>query len=368
MWPETDRRTLRAFQKCLKSGRLAIAQKGTTPSLIDEVEQQLARHLGRDYAITTCNGSAAIVIALQALGIGPGDRVLLPALTWVGCVTSLLRVGAVPVFIDASTKESASVKYWKSGCKAVLAVHLYANQIPFHFEENGESSIPIIEDFSHCFGALSYEGRRIGQYGKISICSFQAGKVLTCGEGGVAVTDDIYLAIRMAALRADGRLRNEPHGALDWPGPVHGANYAMSEISAAFLQDQLRRLPKQCERRAHWLEDFKQHLKFPARLIGEEHVFAGGSFYGIPYRTSNPKQLLKYAEEEGVELHPIYPPIPSSPLYQPETVAEYENIRPNEEYPNAKYWHENHVLIPHEIFLDKRQPRRLASLLNNWQI
>lgn len=373
-WPVVDRDTFSAVNASLYTSRWAIASGSSLGgSRLDRVEAKLAALFGRKFGITTCNGSAAIVIALQSLNIGPGDRVLLPALTWVGCATAILRVGAVPVFADSGKNTplmeiSESQRAEWGTIDAILAVHLYASQLEIETWRQAFPNIPIIEDCSHCQGAVDAKGQPLGSRGEITICSFQSSKILTCGEGGVALTDDSELAQRLAALRADSRVR--PRQSSFWqevdlkPYPqVQGANFALSEIAAGLLLDQLQRLPEQTQQRGQGLNHFLSATqKLGLEVIGDTASYQSGAFYGVMvwlgenfFQDTNRENWLRQVKQHcNIALSPVYPPIPCSPLYHPRDMKQYAHLATaNVDLTYANKWHESGIVIPHWAFLAK---------------
>ncbi len=207
-WPQVDARTMEVVSASLIARRWSISGLPSPhPSFVARVEADFARLIGREYCVTTCNGSSAIVIALQALGIGPGHRVLVPATTWVGCATAVHRVGASPVFMDGDENSpcmnpAIPQDIDPKSIDAILAVHLYASHDDVDRLRRWAPHAMIVEDCSHCHTASDKHGRALGTLGDISIFSFQATKILTCGEGGAALTDESSLAARLAALRS----------------------------------------------------------------------------------------------------------------------------------------------------------------------
>lgn len=376
IWPEVDSNTLDAVAVATHNKRWAIASAASKGgSCIDRVESKLAALFGHSFCVTTCNGSAAIVIALQALNIGPGDRVLLPALTWVGCATAILRVGAIPVFADSGEKSplmevtEVQRKQW-GHIDAILAVHLYASQLSIEVLQQTFPGIPIIEDCSHCHAARDASGRPIGTRGEIAICSFQSSKILTCGEGGAAFTDNAQLAHRLAALRADSRIRPQQNYRwqevdLEPSNIVHGANFALSEISAGLLLDQLIRFPGQIKRRSKGLEDFMEVAhKLGLQVIGDQSSLEKGTFYGVMVRLAENifdrdaslEEFLRQLQLQcQIVLSPVYPPIPQSPLYQPASMKQYAKLASSDfDITYSKKWHYSAVVVPHWAFLASR--------------
>lgn len=348
VWPEVDRNTIEEVEGALKSRRWAIAQSGEEGSYIDAAEEKLAGYFGVKHAITTCNGSAAIVIALQALEIGPGDSVIVPASTWLGCVTSVLRVGACPILVDASSNTPLmSMDFNQTvNIKAILAVHLYNHALDIEAIKQKFWGVPVIEDSSHNFF--------VSEQADITICSLQATKVLTCGEGGVAFTNDDSLARRMEALRADGRHRNENELNGVRPTTLLGANYAMSEISAALLIDQLRRYPNQNRRRRIGLNSVCKEFDYVRAAVVNSTNFSG-SFHGVAIKTPNPKRILNQFDPSkfGFHLSRAYPAIPDYlQFYDPKIFYPLVDFVVPSGLVNSRRFYENTVIIPHEAFLD----------------
>jgi dTDP-4-amino-4,6-dideoxygalactose transaminase len=386
-WPPRDERVGRTLSFAALAGRWAVSgPPSSLPSFLAAVAPRVAALAGRRHAVMTSSGSSAIVLALQALGIGPGSRVLVPALTWVGCATAILRTGARPVFLDAATNTpcvpSDLTDVELPPLDAVLAVHLYASQVDIAGLRGRFPGVPIIEDCSHCHGSVTPAGRRLGSLGDLSIFSFQATKILPAGEGGAVVTDDANMAMQLLSLATDSRrIMHEPGtGALNClepAGMLHGANHAMSEFSAAVLWEQMQRLPDLSARRALGLRLLTTGLDPSAgRLVFDETANVSGGFYGVPYRPMRPwprdvSEIMGQIREEcGACLDRVYPPVPQSPLYRPETVASYRHCAGALDgmartTPNAVRWHEEALLLPHALFLaDQPELTALSQALD----
>lgn len=375
-WPPADEHTRQALAVAVLAGRWAVSgPPSTLPSFLEAAAARIAEMAGRRFAVLTSSGSSAIVLALQALGIGPGSRVLTPATTWVGCATAVLRTGATPVFLDAA-KLSPCAPSQLDGkslgpVDAVLAIHLYASQIDVPALRKSLPGVPVVEDCSHGHGAVAADGRRLGSFGDLSIFSFQATKVLPAGEGGAVVTDDEDMARRVFALATDSRriVHRAPLDALNRLEPaglLHGANHAMSEFSGAVLWAQLLRLPELAARRAEGLRHVTDQLgPHSSCLAFDQASAASGGFYGVPLLPVRPWRggVTKVIEEVrdacGAQLDRVYPPIPSSPLYRPETMRAYRRTgpapsRPAARLPNSSHWHQEGIVLPHALFLADR--------------
>ncbi|MEV0616646.1 DegT/DnrJ/EryC1/StrS family aminotransferase [Nonomuraea sp. NPDC050404] len=375
VWPEIDDLSVQAIQAALLSGRLAVSGPPSRwPSRNVMAAEALAGLARRRHATLTASGSSAIVIALQAADVGPGDVVLLPATTWVACATAVLRVGAVPAFFDGTAESPCLVGHSPvDSPRAVLGVHLYAQQCDVAALRRRFPDAVLIEDASHAQLAETAGGRVAGSLGDISIMSTQATKILAAGEGGVVLTDDDELAARIESLMMDSRRRlpgsapgllNEPErelgllNELEPAGRQHGANHAMSEVSAALLLDQLARLPDQARRRATGLACLLERLAGTDwQAFADEGARRSGNFYGVAVRlpeheTDAGDLVAKVGRETGIVLDRVYPPMPEGPLYRPATVKQYAGLGelagPLE---RARHWHDRHVVIPHHLFL-----------------
>lgn len=267
-WPRCTPETEQLLLDAARSGRWTVtgAYTGHEP-----YERRFARafadYIGTSYAVPVCNGSAALVVALEALGVGAGDEVLVPGLTWVACASAVARTGATPILVDidpatlcmdAEAAEAAITER----TRAIMIVHLFcsAADIDAFTALSQRTGIPLFEDCSQAHGA-TWRGQRLGSFGSVAAFSFQQTKLLTAGEGGCVITADAALADRMQQLRADARRWTQTPvvGQLDIEeiGEVHGHNYCLTEFQAAILLDGLARLDAENDvRRAN-----ARHLK-----------------------------------------------------------------------------------------------------------
>jgi len=250
-WPRSDRSTEETVTKVLRSERWTISGPCTHDLPFERrFAEAFADFHGVPYCVPTVNGSSALVIALEALGIGPGQEVLVPGLTWVACASAVTRIGAVPVLVDVDPQTlcisaEAAKRAITPSTSAIMLVHLYCMlaDIDQFLELSTSAGIPLIEDCSHAHGA-TWRGCKVGTFGTIGVFSMQQTKVLTSGEGGATITSDPELYDRLQQLRADGRrysaerIPGAPELAL--VGDVQGHNYCLSELHAAVL---LNRLP-----------------------------------------------------------------------------------------------------------------------------
>jgi 8-amino-3,8-dideoxy-alpha-D-manno-octulosonate transaminase len=223
---------------------------GAGPYLADQFEQQLAEKFGVKCALATTSGTAAEETALAALGVGPGDEVIIPAWSWISCFTSVVRLGARPVLAEMDESlcldPSEIDRLVTEKTRAVLVIHFQgaAANMDAIFEAAKRHNLAVLEDCAQSAGA-TYNGRPVGSLGDIAIYSFQVNKVLTSGEGGALVTSSDKLYER--AVRAhDLGLYRPYHESVAAPTqePFTGGQCRVNEVTAALMLGQFGKLDK----------------------------------------------------------------------------------------------------------------------------
>jgi dTDP-4-amino-4,6-dideoxygalactose transaminase len=224
----------------------------TTGEAVSSFETAFAGYLGRRHAlgVTSCTG--ALHLALIGLGIGPGDEVITTPMSFVATATAIIEAGATPVFVDVE-RDTGNLDAGRVEAaitprtKAVLPVHLYGLMCDMRALRTiaDRHGLQLIEDAAHCIEGAR-DGVRPGQLSDAACFSFYATKNLTCGEGGAIVVDDDAFAARLRLLRLHGMSRMAEESARDgyrhWDMPVFGWKYNMSNIEAALLLPQFKRL------------------------------------------------------------------------------------------------------------------------------
>ncbi|MFF8290216.1 DegT/DnrJ/EryC1/StrS family aminotransferase [Streptomyces sp. NPDC016309] len=247
-WPEwpppATGEQRRALLRVLDSGRWGA----TSGTLTEDFAAAFARRAGVAHGVCTVNGTVALFLALRALGVGPGDEVIVPAYTFVASATAVALAGAVPVVADVTADTLhldpvAARALIGPRTKAVMAVHLAG--APADTEALRALGPPVVEDAAQAHGAARH-GRPAGSLGDVACFSFQSGKAMTAGEGGIVVTGDRALYERVWSLHNVGRTRSG--GWYEHPEP--GWNMRMTEFQAALLHPQLGLLDSGIDRRA----------------------------------------------------------------------------------------------------------------------
>jgi perosamine synthetase len=230
---------------------------------INKFEDLFKQHLGVQYAIATSSCTGALHMGMAALGIGPGDEVIMADTNWIATASPIVNLGAKPVFVDILSdswcidpdKAEAAIT---PNTKAIVAVHLYGNLCDMdRLLAIGEKyGIPVIEDAAEAIGSV-YHGRRAGSMGKFGSFSFHGTKTLTTGEGGMFVTNDADLFERVLTLSNHGRARGQTKQF--WPDLV-GFKYKMSNIQAAIGCAQMERIDELTIRKREIMDAYRKQL------------------------------------------------------------------------------------------------------------
>ncbi|OBJ02826.1 glutamine--scyllo-inositol aminotransferase [Mycobacterium alsense] len=219
---------------------------------LDRFERAFTAHLGVKHAIATSSCTGALHMGMAALGIGPGDEVIMADTNWIATAAPIVHLGATPVFVDVLPDswcvdpESAEAAITRR-TKAIVAVHLYGNlcEMDALLAVGQKHGIPVIEDAAEAIGSI-YHGMRAGSMGRFGTFSFHGTKTVSTGEGGMFVTDDDDLYETVLTLSNHGRARGQTKQF--WPDVV-GFKYKMSNIQAAIGCGQMERIDELISRK-----------------------------------------------------------------------------------------------------------------------
>ncbi len=250
-WPQFDEKAIKAVEEVLRSGKVNY---WTGPKGM-EFERKFAEWQGSKYAISASSGTAALHIALSALGVGPGDEVIVPSYTFIASSFSIVQAGAIPRFADVNIDDhcisvESAEKLVNERTRAIMPVHLYGNVCDMDkvMALAKKHKLFVIEDNAEAFGGV-YKGRKTGTIGDIAACSFCQNKTFTTGgEGGMVTTDDEELAWQARGFRDHGYDVKQRLGLLELEQKlpyVHnmvGWNYRMTEMQSAIGLAELERI------------------------------------------------------------------------------------------------------------------------------
>ena len=270
--PDITEADIEAVVSVLRTPRLSLGPK------MDEFERAVAGYVGVRHGVAVSSGTAGLHLSLRALGIGPGDEVILPSFTFISVAHAILYEGAIPVFadIDPATLNLSPEKIEERitpRTRAMVVVHTFGLPAALGpiLDIAARHGLPVIEDACEALGA-EYGGRKTGGIGRIGVFAFYPNKPVTTAEGGMVVTGDGRLAETMRALRNQGR--TETSG---WSDHRQlGYNYRLSELHCALGLSQIRRLDQILERRASRALRYSQALRdVPEVLVPPLEISSG---------------------------------------------------------------------------------------------
>jgi perosamine synthetase len=285
-----------------------------------EFEKEFALSVGASNALAIGNGTQALHLVLLGLGIGPGDRVIVPSLTYVATANAVRYVGAEPIFadIDPTTwclSPDSIERAFRRGVKAVIVVHLYGHPAPLAdlADYCAKKKIHLVEDVAEAPFAVS-QGLRVGTVGVASTFSFYANKVLTSGEGGAITSNDDQLVADMKQFRDQGMDRKRRYFF-----PVVGYNYRMTNLQAAIALAQLHRREELIANRLKLCSFYSENLD-GQRGITFQKVAPWASrspwLYSILLDSKQERDaLMLHLDSRGIETRPFFIPIHSLPPY-----------------------------------------------------
>ena len=257
--PSTGDEEWQALRVPLQSGWL------TQGPQVAAFERAFAVRHGVSHALATTSCTTALHLILAALGIGPGDEVIVPSFTWIATANTVVYCGATPVFADVDPLSGniapASVRARLTPrTRAVIVVHLFGLCADVDAVTAAAPGIPLIEDAA-CAAGASYRGRQVGTLGLAAAFSFHPRKSITTGEGGMVTTGDARLAAIIASLRNHGaEAPEEPRPHLLPEFNLLGYNYRMTDLQGAVGLVQLRKLDRFIDERAQWARWYREQL------------------------------------------------------------------------------------------------------------
>ncbi len=322
VWPQFDERERQALTDVLKS-RVWWRTPGQQTL---NFERHFAAYHGARHGIAVTNGTHALEVALLALGVGPGDEVIVPDYTFVATASAVLMTGAVPVLVDVEPGAytidcDAAEAAITPRTKALLPVHMGGHPADLdrlvHMAER--HGLTLIEDCAHAHGS-QWRGQGVGTFGRAGTFSFQQSKLMTAGEGGIIITNDDDAERMLRSVSDCGRLPGEWF----YSHFNYGSNYRLSEWQGAVLGAQLTRLDEQTHRRhanARLLDRLLAEIPgirpqtLDPRVTRNGHYayifhYDAAEFSGVPT-----KRFIEAMNAEGIPDQAAYPPVHALELF-----------------------------------------------------
>ncbi|MFC1729977.1 DegT/DnrJ/EryC1/StrS family aminotransferase [candidate division KSB1 bacterium] len=309
---------LENLKECITSGWISSHGK-----FIKEFEDKFSKFCNVKYSVSVCNGNAALHLALAALGIGKGDEVIVPDITFISTANAVVYTGAKPVFVDIEKRtwniDPEKIKEKITGkTKAVIPVHLYGHPCDMGriMKIAKEHNLFVVEDCAEAHGA-EYKGKKVGSFGDIGCFSFFGNKIITTGEGGMCTTDSKELRDKMDILKNYG---NSPDRKYDYK--VIGFNYRMTNMQAAVGVAQIKKIDEIIDKKRENASIYNKLLKDVKGItLPAEEDYAKNVYWMYTMLVEDDfgitrDELASLLSKKGIETRPIFPPISSFEIYK----------------------------------------------------
>jgi perosamine synthetase len=344
--------------ECIESGW--ISSEGP---FVNAFEQEFAARVNRKHAVAVCNGTAAIDAAIEALGVGPGDEVILPAFTIISCISQIIRAGAKPVLVDSDPVTwnmdlSQIESKITNRTKVIMVVHIFGLPVDIDgvLRIAKLYGLKVLEDAAQMIGQ-SYKGKPCGSFGDVSTFSFYPNKHVTTGEGGMIVTNNDQLAEDCRSLR---NLCFQPHKRF-----VHerlGWNLRMTNMQAALGLAQLERLDEFVLRKREMGRRYTELLKdiTSVKLPLSHTDYAENIYwvYGVVLNEelgTNSEMVMKRLAAKGVGTRPFFYPMHQQPVFK------RMGLFAGEVHPVSEHLYQQGLYLPSGLALNDEQILRSAE-------
>lgn len=295
----------------------------STGKYVERFEVEFAEFCGVRHAVSCCNGTVAVHLALLAHGVGPGDEVIVPTLTYVATANPVVYCGGQPVFVDSEPRTwnmdpERIAEAITPRTRGIVVVHLYGHPVDMDpiLELAERHGLWVIEDAAEAHGA-TYRGRKVGSLGDSATFSFYGNKVITTGEGGMVVCDDETRAALVRQLHGQGQDPERRY----W-FPMIGFNYRMTNIEAAIGLAQLERIDWHLGRRREIAGWYREELGDQEGIVlSPQESWAESAFWincaVFDERRFGPRdELMQKLAQAGIETRPFFYPLHTLPMYR----------------------------------------------------
>ena len=328
---------------------------------ISEFERGFARFCGVEHAIAVSNGTNALHLALVALGLEPGDEVIVPTLTYIATANAVTYCGAKPVFVDCDPRtlniDSGDIAgKITTHTKGVIPVHLYGHPADMDpiISVAREHGLFVLEDAAEAHGA-EYKGQRVGGLGNAAVFSFFGNKIMTTGEGGMVTTNDSDLAAKLRLYRGQGLDQDRRY----WHSVV-GYNYRMTNVAAAIGLAQLEQIDELMGARARLADWYRPKLERLANKLvpqaAEPWTRPVLWMQTVMLRAGGEVErdtVMRTLDTAGIETRPVFYPMHLLPPYREDPTL----------YPNATRCASRGMNLPTHGLLTEADVERICRVL-----
>ena len=327
---------------------------------MEEFEKEFAAWAGVKHCVALNSGTDALILAFRALGIGPGDEVIVPANTYIASVIGVTENGATPVFVDADEYMEIDTEQIESRItartKAVLPVHLYgqSSQMDKITELCEKYHLTLLEDCAQSHGS-TFNGKLTGTFGKIGCFSFYPTKPLGAfGDAGAIITDDDEIADRVRLLRNYG-------SRIKYHNEINGVNSRMDEMQAALLKVGLKYLADETKMRKHQAEMYKSGISNRKVTIPPIYGSVDHVYHLFPVLVEDREKFQAYLKENGVNTQVHYP----IPPFVADCYREWGYKW--EDFPNAARFARQEVSLPIYAGMPEEETRYVVDVINHYE-
>lgn len=351
------------LNECIDTGW--ISSEGP---FIKKFEENMANFVGRKYSVAVTNGTAALEMAIEALGIGKGDEIIMPSFTIISCCQAIVKAGAIPVLVDSeydtfNMKVEDIESKITTKTRAIMVVHIYGLPVDMNkiLEISRKYNLKIIEDAAEMHGQ-TYNGKMCGSFGDISIFSFYPNKHITTGEGGMVLMDNELLYERCKSLR---NLCFSPDGNKRFIHEELGWNLRMTNIQAALGVAQLERINEFVAKKK-WIGEMYQELLSDINVINlpvRQKEFSDNIYWVFAITLKDNyaktvKEVMKELGDRGVGTRPFFYPMHAQPVFNK------MGLFLDEHYPNAVKLYERGFYIPSGMAITKEQILEVSKIMH----
>ncbi len=361
--PALDGNELEYITDCIKNSWISSQGKYVT-----NFEDKFCEYVGSNYALAVSNGTVALHLALVALGIGPGDEVLVPNLTFAAPVNAILYVGATPILVDVDPDSMCinpelAMASISDRTKAIIVVHLYGHPADMDtiVKFSKINNLKIIEDCAEAIGS-KYRDKHVGIFGDIGTFSFYGNKTITTGEGGMLVTNSKKIYDHAKILRDHGMSVEKKY----WHNEI-GFNYRLTNMQAAIGLAQLERIEYFIERKQFSASEYNKRLrdsKFFKIPKNKLNVINSYWMYSIVLSQDclhQKEELMNHLSKNHIESRPIFFPIHCMPPYKKYSTS-------NQSYEVSSYLSKGGLCLPSSPFNSISDINKICKLLNSFFI
>ncbi|WP_373031370.1 DegT/DnrJ/EryC1/StrS family aminotransferase [Sulfurovum sp.] len=361
--PTVSEEEVEAVRKVLLSGHYASGP------IVAEFEQNFAEYVGTKFAVAVNSGTAALHIAMEAMGVGPGDEVIVPPLTFFATVSAVLYLGAKPIFADIDKDDLClspkSVEdHITEKTKVILPVHLFGSPAKMddfvHLAD--KYSVLLLEDCAQAHGS-EFKGKKVGNIGDVGAFSFFATKHMTTGEGGIITTNDSAIAKQCKCIRSHGMSGRDDHVRL-------GFNNRMTEIEAAMGIVQLKKLDdlnsKRIDNSKKILEAVRRlpwaHVPVSNAIKENVHTYFWCPVMVKPESGKSIEDLKVHLNENYIGFRHRY----AEPLYKQPVLKKYGHEYSDIFFKNVEEVAGNVIGLPNHPLLQQHELDKIVSVLQKF--